>query len=151
MNIVIIQVQKQIHLASAWFTKWRLKLNVSKTEAVLFNRKIHNNDINQLVLNNTPLKWSKNVQYLGVIIDRHLNFFVHMYKILQRLLVYATSHLNLLKLRISFIILRWWGLSLVYSTHPMVKNWNYLNKKHQTYNWSTYLRPKRSTSQNNKF
>lgn len=37
-----------------------------------------------LALNNTPLKWSKNIKYLGVTISRRLNFNVHTSNIIKK-------------------------------------------------------------------
>lgn len=84
VKYAIIQAQKQIRLASDWFFKWRLRLNASKTVAVMFSRKTHYVNLNQIVLNNTPLAWSKSVKYLGVTIDRRLNFSDHVNNIISK-------------------------------------------------------------------
>lgn len=84
VNFAIFQLQKQIDLASQWFAKWRLRLNASKTVAVLFDRKTHHKNQKKITVNNTPLLWSNTVKYLGVTIDRRLNFSAHIKSITSK-------------------------------------------------------------------
>jgi hypothetical protein len=55
-NRAKIQLQHQINLASAWFTKWRLKINCDKTVAVLFSRTRFKNS-KRLIINNQIIDW----------------------------------------------------------------------------------------------
>ncbi|GBO38935.1 RNA-directed DNA polymerase from mobile element jockey [Araneus ventricosus] len=58
----IVPLQNYLKNLEAWLVRWKIKLNVDKTEAILFNKK--NDD------------WPK-VKYLGVVLDKQLNFRAH--------------------------------------------------------------------------
>jgi len=58
-----IQLQRQLQLASDCFTKWRIRINASKTITILFSRKQTKN-LPQLSLNSTLIPWSTHVKYL---------------------------------------------------------------------------------------
>ncbi|KAL4143248.1 hypothetical protein QTP88_005603 [Uroleucon formosanum] len=72
-NIAIIQLQRQLQQTSVWFKKWRLRINASKTIAILFSRKRTNN-LPQISINDTLIPWSTHVMYHGVTFGRTLNF-----------------------------------------------------------------------------
>jgi len=78
-----LQLQRQADLASEWFSKWRLRINESKTIAILFGR-TKPARVDQIKLNNLPIKWEKNAKYLGVTIDRNLTFSTHATNIIKR-------------------------------------------------------------------
>lgn len=82
-NRAVIQLQKQTELASKWFEKWRLRINTFKSVAVLFGRK-KTIKIRKINLNNYPIEWSKTAKYLGVSIDRKLNFCTHVDSMIKR-------------------------------------------------------------------
>ncbi|KAL4143249.1 hypothetical protein QTP88_005604 [Uroleucon formosanum] len=76
-NIAIIQLQRQLQQTSVWFKKWRLRINASKTIAILFSRKRTNN-LPQISINDTLIPWSTHVMYHGVTFGRTLNFGMHI-------------------------------------------------------------------------
>ena len=78
-----LQLQKQVNLASDWFKKWRLRINESKTIAILFGRTKTTN-IKNIQLNNIQIPWSRCVKYLGVTIDHKLNFSTHASNIVKK-------------------------------------------------------------------
>jgi len=82
-NFARIQLERQRRAASDWFEKWRLRINATKTIAILFSRK-QTKHLPQLYINNTPIPWSTHVKYLGVTIGRTLNFFQHIQNITQK-------------------------------------------------------------------
>lgn len=111
-DMVREQLQHQIDLTSDWFRTWRLKINSSKTTAVLFV-------IILIMVYDTPIKWSPQVKYLGVTIGRKLNFYLHVEKIEKmvtivrgilypvlnkRSLIPLNNRIQLLKLYISPIL-----------------------------------------------
>lgn len=71
--IAILQFQRQINIATDWFEKWRIRINTSKTTAVLFSYKRTSN-LRQFTLNSSLIIWSNQVKYLSVKIDQNLNF-----------------------------------------------------------------------------
>jgi hypothetical protein len=82
-KMAIHRLQNQLSLAADWFTKWRLKINATKTIAVLFSKAL-TSESNKLIINNTPINWSSSVKYLGVTIGRQLTFNYHITNMVTR-------------------------------------------------------------------
>lgn len=59
-----LQLQKQTNLASDRFKKWWLRINESKTTAILFGR-TNTKNIKNIQINNIKILWSRSVKYLG--------------------------------------------------------------------------------------
>ncbi|GFT09364.1 probable RNA-directed DNA polymerase from transposon BS [Trichonephila clavipes] len=59
-------------LKNTWhyFNQWKIKINVYKTVAVLFTKRLK--PVTPPTLYSTPLQWSKNTKYLGLILDKNL-------------------------------------------------------------------------------
>ena len=60
-----------------FFDRWKIKLNSSKTEAILFTHSIimeRSKETSQINFNNQLLPWNQQVRYLGVILDKKLLF-----------------------------------------------------------------------------
>jgi len=83
-------LQKQINLIQPWFKQWRISINPSKTSAIFFSNKSTLNTPKPKVLN-TPVSWSHSIRYLGVIIDRNLNFSAHAKSVVNK--TKAAGHL----------------------------------------------------------
>ena len=76
---VILAITKNLKLLSTWFAKWRIVINVNKTESILFSRlKQESRDKYKIALNNTDLPWSNQCKYLGVILDQGFTFQQHI-------------------------------------------------------------------------
>ncbi|GFW81642.1 RNA-directed DNA polymerase from mobile element jockey [Trichonephila clavipes] len=60
-----------------WFSKWKIALNVAKTEAVFFTRKMRPT-YPDIFLHNEQIPWSQNTKYLGVMLDHKLTFKQHV-------------------------------------------------------------------------
>ncbi|GFW03121.1 RNA-directed DNA polymerase from mobile element jockey [Trichonephila clavipes] len=60
-----------------WFSKWKIALNVAKTEAVFFTRK-RSLTYPKIYLHNEQIPWSQHTKYLGVILDKKLTFKQHI-------------------------------------------------------------------------
>jgi len=58
----VIQLQHQLDLAFGWFHHWRIKINSTKTTAVLFGRTYTNNPP-PLRINNYSIYWSKQAKH----------------------------------------------------------------------------------------
>ncbi|XP_049832898.1 uncharacterized protein LOC126273389 [Schistocerca gregaria] len=71
-------------------TKWRIRPNPNKTQTVLFKHrhltKKRQQDDNEIRLRlwNTPLTLSNSARYLGVYLDRHLNWKTHLNHLLNK-------------------------------------------------------------------
>lgn len=68
------------NILNKYFRKWKLKLNASKTEIILFTRR------RPIVPTDLPIMggnitWSKSVKYLGVHLDSKLTYCIHTSKV----------------------------------------------------------------------
>ncbi|GBN46556.1 hypothetical protein AVEN_271316-1 [Araneus ventricosus] len=68
----IVPLQNDLKHLEAWLVRWKIKLIVDKAEAILFYKK--NDDWPKVKVYGTPIKWEKEVKYLGVVLDKQLNF-----------------------------------------------------------------------------
>ena len=73
------QVNEDLQSLYKWLCASKISLNITKTEVVLFyhNHKKVNYEM-KLVLNDEDLKISKNVKYLGLLLDHDLSFSSHL-------------------------------------------------------------------------
>jgi len=75
------QTQNDLNKISTWSRKWRINLNVDKTEYCIFSRqKSHPGQV-FLQLGNKPLKYNPYPKLLGVTLDEKLNFSQHIQNI----------------------------------------------------------------------
>lgn len=81
--IAIIRLQRQVDKTVKWLNKWKLKLNVLKTIAVLFgpNNKSPKRNIN---ISQQLIPWSNQTRYLGVTFDRRLTFGEHANQVIKK-------------------------------------------------------------------
>lgn len=59
------------------FSKWKIKLNSQKTEAILLTKR-RPQITPKAKVNNIDIEWSETVKYLGVMLDKKLNFTTHI-------------------------------------------------------------------------
>lgn len=71
-------LQKSLTIVHDWMSKWRLKLNVNKTEAVFFPAENRRKPKQQLILCDNVIKWSNHAKYLGIWLDSKLSYKKHM-------------------------------------------------------------------------
>uniref|UniRef100_A0A2A4JQF8 Reverse transcriptase domain-containing protein n=1 Tax=Heliothis virescens TaxID=7102 RepID=A0A2A4JQF8_HELVI len=70
----IVKMQRVLDLLPEWLSKWRLSVNVGKTQALLTGRPRHPP---RLQLQGASIEWSRRVKYLGVTIDWRLTMGPH--------------------------------------------------------------------------
>ncbi|GFS90146.1 RNA-directed DNA polymerase from mobile element jockey [Trichonephila clavipes] len=77
-----------------WFSKWKIALNVAKTEAVFFTRKTRL-IYPDIYLHNERIPWSQSTKYLGVTLDKKLTFKQHITRIRESFIkkAHTLSHL----------------------------------------------------------
>ncbi|GFT99153.1 RNA-directed DNA polymerase from mobile element jockey [Trichonephila clavipes] len=80
-DIVRINLQKYLKKFQVWLTKWRIKINVSKRQAIIFKIGHYRNRMQCLKLFRTNIPWTTNIEYLGVTLDSKLTFKNHLSKI----------------------------------------------------------------------
>ena len=69
--------------ASHWYTGNKLVLNASKTDAMTVSKT--NEKLPKLNSGNMSFKQSEKIRYLGVNLDKKLNFKPHIKKLIQKL------------------------------------------------------------------
>lgn len=80
VDIIISRLQMSLELLQSYFNKWKLKLNESKTEAILFTRQ-RNVPKRNLNISGQSIPWSAAVRYLGITLDKRLNWTKHIAKL----------------------------------------------------------------------
>lgn len=79
-NTIIKRLEKALSRINEYFTKWRIKINAEKTQAILFkfNRARRRNPSISLTFNGNNIVLKKEVTYLGVKLDDKLLFTAHI-------------------------------------------------------------------------
>ncbi|GFT01600.1 probable RNA-directed DNA polymerase from transposon BS [Trichonephila clavipes] len=73
---VTLALNKHLALLENYFNQWKVKINVEKTAAVLFTKRIK--PVTPPTLYSTPLQWSQSTKYLGLILDKNLTWKHHI-------------------------------------------------------------------------
>lgn len=68
--------QYQLDTIAPWFKEWKLSLNAAKTVTIFFGNKITKPD--PIQINGIVTQWSPHTKYLGVHLDSHLRFNIHI-------------------------------------------------------------------------
>lgn len=69
-------LQAALDILAAWYAEWRIEINASKTQAILFARARHPPDI-KLKLHGEEINWVNSIKYLGVYLDTKLSWKTH--------------------------------------------------------------------------
>ncbi|GFT24506.1 RNA-directed DNA polymerase from mobile element jockey [Trichonephila clavipes] len=87
-------INRHLLVLEDWFSKWKIALNVAKTEAVFFTRKTRLT-YPDIFLHNEKIPWSQNTKYLGVTLDNKLTFRQHITRIRENFIkkAHTLSHL----------------------------------------------------------
>jgi ribonuclease HI len=72
-----LKTNEALSMLSKWALNNKLEFSPSKTSAVLFTRNIKNNNP-KILLNGQVLQLANSLKYLGIHIDRHLNWKIHI-------------------------------------------------------------------------
>lgn len=77
LDLIVGRLQFSVDLLHSYFTKWKLKLNETKTEAIIFTR--HRSvPKTTLKIGGHCIPWNKSVRYLGITMDNKLNWSKHI-------------------------------------------------------------------------
>lgn len=79
------RLQEGIETLEHYFTKWRIKINETKTVAIIFGNTIKLDKPQQIQINQTTIPWSKQAVYLGITLDNKLTYKEHTRIIIQKL------------------------------------------------------------------
>ncbi|GBN31588.1 putative RNA-directed DNA polymerase from transposon X-element [Araneus ventricosus] len=73
---ILNDIQRHLNQLEEWLIKWKIKVNVEKSQAVFFSRK--RNKPSAPTLNNQIIQWQNQSKYLGIILDQRLTFRPHI-------------------------------------------------------------------------
>ncbi|GBN95658.1 hypothetical protein AVEN_126852-1 [Araneus ventricosus] len=76
-NYIQLALNRHIKALEVWFIKWKIAINASKTEAIMFHKSTTCGNFPQLKIHNETIPWSKQCKYLGVILDTRLTWKSH--------------------------------------------------------------------------
>lgn len=79
----VIYLQTALDQLSIWYEKWRIAVNPSKTQAILFGRG-RQSATQDLLLKGKVVQWSSSYKYLGLHLDRGLRWTQHINEVLSR-------------------------------------------------------------------
>lgn len=80
-HTLISTFNKELQHVSDWFKANKLSLNVSKTNYILFGSKRHTSTLSATIsIDSTPISPVDHTKFLGVIIDKQLNWNLHITK-----------------------------------------------------------------------
>lgn len=83
-HIIHSRLQKALNTLEPWLTTWRVKVNVSKCQALLLSKRRTITHNTPLLLFNQNIHWMDQVKYLGVTLDRKLTWSAHINYTLKR-------------------------------------------------------------------
>lgn len=83
IDTIVSRLQAIAKKQLKYFEKWKIKINVNKTEAIIFTRRRPELPATINVFNQ-ELPWSSSVKYLGVHLDSRLTFTPHINKIREK-------------------------------------------------------------------
>ena len=79
------QMNKELASLFDWLCSNRLSLNVAKTEFLIFRPSKKFNETTKLRINQTTIKESGKIKYLGIFLDRYLSFSFHITELCKKL------------------------------------------------------------------
>ena len=86
-NTLIQEVNIQLHKFSTWFNTYKLSLNTKKSNFIIFtpNGKKYNISEAEINIDGSKIKHVKCTKFLGIIIDEHLDWKVHIGKLSNKI------------------------------------------------------------------
>lgn len=81
LSLIVRRINRGLKQISDHFTDWKIKLNHTKTESILFSRSpktIKQKDDHHITLNNISIEWKNLVTYLGFNLDPRLTSGKHI-------------------------------------------------------------------------
>jgi hypothetical protein len=77
--VIIGRLQTALNCLRDYYSKWRIGLNSSKTQAVFFTkRRTRELPTSELLLDGHSIPWENRAKYLGLILDKTLTFAPHV-------------------------------------------------------------------------
>lgn len=84
---ILTNLEASLTKIQSYFTKWRILINPTKTQAIYFSRKRKPCFLPQrcIKLNNTDIQWETSVKYLGVLLDTKTKFGQHIAYVINKI------------------------------------------------------------------
>lgn len=79
--LALKRIEKHLHEVYKFFHKWKIKINITKTELIIFSRrkdKDKEKDKMYIMFQNQKIEPKNSVKYLGVTLDKKLKFVEHI-------------------------------------------------------------------------
>lgn len=112
------ELKNHLEVLINYFDRWKIKLNETKAEQIVFSRRRNEKVIlDKLKINNTEIVPKSSVKYLGIELDERLNFHRH---------IKAQIHK---------------GYAIKKILHPLLCSKSMLNEKNKLLIYKTYIRP----------
>lgn len=82
-NLTTRYVQEELENLENWLSRWKIKTNPQKTQAIFFTKRKHfpDNNVQQAGVN---IDWTNTVKYLGVTMDRSLTWKPHVDSVIAK-------------------------------------------------------------------
>ncbi len=86
IDFISEELQTSLDIITSWFRANKLGLNINKTKSILFTgrRSLYRNFNLDIRSNNTHIESTDSFKYLGITLDRFLNFESHTQKIIKK-------------------------------------------------------------------
>ena len=86
IDVAIQILNTELSKVASWFDSNKLTLNVNKTQMIMFFSEKKLTPHNEVILRNEVVERVNKTQFLGVIVDQHLNWKAHITMIYQKIL-----------------------------------------------------------------
>lgn len=83
LKLAVRNLQTNLNILTEWFKKWKIAINEKKTQAVLYTKRRRLLP-DELTPNNTRIRWTSELNYLGLTIDHKLTWNSHTTKMKQK-------------------------------------------------------------------
>lgn len=89
LRLAATRINKDLKLFTQWLQKWRLQINVNKTQVILIKKQRFPSpiirDTYPIRINHTPIPYQRHLTYLGVKITNRMKLTHHIYHVRNRI------------------------------------------------------------------
>ena len=115
-HIISNKLNAAIKKVKKFFTKWKIRLNDKKTEAIIFTKRRPIID-SKIFVDNIEINWTNKVKYLGVTLDSKLNFTNHVNNVIDK------------------------STGILVNLYPLISKKSKVNSKNKVLIYKTMVRP----------
>ena len=83
LRLAFRYVQQHLNELSKYYTRWKIKVNASKTEAILFTRRRVPEQLPELSYDGSRIMVGQEIKYLGLRLSRRLNLSSHVTHVIE--------------------------------------------------------------------